>query len=64
MPEEEVQRDAPHAAGPVDGAEVAGDVGAQIEIPEKMSIEGLELTHQSSVHDLRRFCKYFGINQC
>ena len=62
MPEE-VQHAAPHAAGPEAGAEVAGDVDAQVEIPEKISVEGLELTSRSSVHDLRRICKYFGINQ-
>ena len=62
MPEE-VQHAAPHAAVPDAGAEVAGDVDAQVEIPEKISIEGLELTSRSSVHDLRRICKYFGINQ-
>ena len=62
MPEE-VQHAAPHAAEPDVGAEVAGDVDVQVEIPERISIEGLELTPQSSVHDLRRICKYFGINQ-
>lgn len=59
----EGQQDAPHAAEPADGAEVAGDIEVQIEIPERISIEGLELTNTSSVHDLRRICKYFGINQ-
>ena len=62
MPDEG-QRDVPHADGPVDGADVAGDIEVQVEIPEKVVIEGLELTSQSSVHDLRRICKYFGINQ-
>ena len=35
----------------------------QVEIPEKVIIEDLELTATSSVHDLRRICKYIGINQ-
>ena len=62
MPEE-AQHEAPHAAEPDAGAEVAGHIDAQVEIPEKISFEGLELTSESFVQDLRRICKYFGINQ-
>ena len=61
--DEDSQREPPHAAEPVGGAEAAGDVETQVEIPDRISVEGLDLTPHSSVHDLRRICKYFGINQ-
>ena len=34
-----------------------------VEIPEKVVIEDLEISATSSVQDLRRICRFFGINQ-
>ena len=42
---------------------VEGDIEMQVEIPSKIHIEGLELSATSSVHDLRRICRFYGINQ-
>ena len=39
------------------------EVAVQVEIPSKIHIEGLELSATSSVHDLRRICRFYGINQ-
>ena len=40
-----------------------GDLVVQVEIPEKIYVEGLELKATPSVYDLRRICRFFGINQ-
>ena len=37
---------------------VEGDIEMQVEIPSKIHIEGLELSATSSVHDLRRICRF------
>ena len=53
----EEDRPAEEPEGPVGDVEIS----VQVEMPEKVIIEDLELTATSSVHDLRRICKYFGI---
>ncbi len=55
----EQDRPAEEPEVPVGGEEIS----VQVEIPEKVIIEDLELSATSSVHDLRRICRYFGINQ-
>ncbi len=55
----EEDRPAEEPEGPVGD----GEISVQVEIPEKVIIEDLELTATSSVHDPRRICRYFGINQ-
>ena len=46
-----------------EGGDHKGDLVVQVEIPEKIYVEGLELKATSSVYDLRRICRFFGINQ-
>ena len=58
----EVEDEKPHAEDAV-GGEDENEITAQVEIPEKIYVEGLELSATSSVHDLRRICRFFGINQ-
>ena len=45
------------------GGEDEGAITVQVEIPEKIYVEGLELSATSSVYDQRRICRFFGINQ-
>ena len=46
-----------------EGGDHGGDLVVQVEIPEKIYVEGLEPKATSSVYDLRRICRFFGINQ-
>ena len=59
----EVERDEKLHEEEVAGGEHDGVITVQVEIPQKIYVEGLELKATSSVYDLRRICKCFGINQ-
>ncbi len=59
----EIEDEGDGRAGESPEVAVEGEIMVQVEIPEKIITEDLELSATSSVHDLRRICRYLGINQ-